>query len=260
MWVKVRRELSCLLDELWLRHSSPLLSFTLEAESVSGERRAAWGQLYLGNTENSDLCFVEMAQITSEEAEQESKTTSEQNSTGETAETGNEGQAVPDPKQEPGDNKENGAGMDVVNAGRGVAEKPGDNSPLVTDSGEETMLTDEKMDNDAEEASDKLSEPGKSPAQGSLASSTDSAQEGSRVLKPEQREGENVSSPPSDRTKTAEKAEHGTKRRASVELTSSDGEPLSRMDSEDRSVKVTLVNSMEGLALVAGRTRSGRQY
>lgn len=258
MWVKVRREPSCLLDELWLRHSSPLLSFTLEAESVSGGRRAAWGQLYLGNTENSDLCFVEMAQITSEEAEQESKTTSEQNSTGETAETGNEGQAVPDPKQEPGDNKENGAGMDVVNGGRGVAEEPGDNSPLVTDSGEETVLTDEKMDNGGEEASDKLSEPGKSPAQGSLASSTDSAQEGSRVLKPEQREGENVSSPPSDRTKTAEKAEHGTKRRASVELTSSDGEPLSRMDSEDRSVKVTLVNSMEGPALVAGRTRSGR--
>lgn len=258
VWVKVRSELSCLLDELWLRHPSPLLSFTLEAESVSGGRRAAWGQLYLGNTENSDLCFVEMAQITSEEAEQESKTTSEQNSTGETAETGNEGQAVPDPKQEPGDNKENGAGMDVVNGGRGVAEKPGDNSPLVTDSSEETMLTDEKMDNGGEEASDKLSEPGKSPAQGSLASSTDSAQEGSRVLKPEQREGENVSSPPSDHTKTAEKAEHGTKRRASVELTSSDGEPLSRMDSEDRSVKVTLVNSMEGLALVVGRTRSGR--
>lgn len=258
MRVKVRRELSCLLDELWLRHSSPPLSFTLEAESVSGGRRAAWGQLYLGDTENSDLCFVEMAQITNEEAERESKTTAEQNGTGETAETGNEGQAVPDPKQEPGDNKENGTGMDVVNGGRGAAEKPGDNSPLVSDSSEETVLTDEKMDNGGEEASDKLSEPGKSPAQGSLASSTDSAQEGSRVLRAEQREGENVSSPPSDRTKTAEKAEHGTKRRASVELTSSDGEPLSRMDSEDRSVQVTLVNSMEGLALVAGRSRSGR--
>lgn len=178
-----------------------------------------------------------MAQITSEAAEQDSQPTSDQNGTGETAETGNERQAVPDPKQEPGDNNENRAGMDV-SGGRGAAVEHGDNTSPVPDSDKETMLPSEKPDNDGGEPGDKLSEPGKSPAQGSLASSTDSAQEGSRVLKQEQREGENVSSsPPADRTKTAEKAEHGTKRRASVELTSSDGEPLSRMDSEDRSVK-----------------------
>lgn len=185
-----------------------------------------------------------MAQITSEGAEQDSQPTSDQNGTGETAETGNERQAVPDPKQEPGDNNENRAGMDV-NGGRGAAVEHGDNPFPVPDSDKETTLPTEKADNDGGEPVDKLSEPGKSPAQGSLASSTDSAQEGSRVLKQEQREGENVSSPPTDRTKTAEKAEQGTKRRASVELTSSDGEPLSRMDSEDRSVEVTLVNSME---------------
>lgn len=178
-----------------------------------------------------------MAQITSEGAEQDSQPTPDQNGTGETAETGKEGQAVPDPKQEPGDNNENREGMDV-SSGRGVAVEPGDNSSPAPDSDKETASSTEKTDNDEGAHGCKVSEPGKSPVQGSLASSTDSAQEGSRVLKQEQREGENVSSsPPTDRTKTAEKAEHGTKRRASVELTSSDGEPLSRMDSEDRFVK-----------------------
>eukprot|EP00064_Thunnus_orientalis_P010680 superscaffoldBa00001472_g10706 len=174
-----------------------------------------------------------MPQITSEGAEQDSQPTSDQNGTGETAETGKEGQAVPDPKQEPGDNNENRAGMDV-SSGRGVAEEDRDISSPGSDDDKETVSPTEERDNDEGEPGGKLSEPVKSPVQGSLASSTDSAQEGSRVLKQEQREGENVSSsPPADRTKTAEKPEHGTKRRASVELTSSDGEPLSRMDSED---------------------------
>lgn len=186
-----------------------------------------------------------MAQITSEGAERDSQPTSDQNTTGETAETGKEGQAVPDPKQEPGDNNENRAGMDV-NSGRGAAVEHGDNPSPAPESGQVTALPIEKTHTDEGEPDFKLSEPEKSPVQGSLASSTDSAQEGSRVLKQEQREGENVSSsPPADRTKTAEKVEHAIKRRASVELTSSDGEPLSRMDSEDRSVKVTLVNSMK---------------
>lgn len=177
-----------------------------------------------------------MAPITTDGAEQDSQPTSNPNGTGETAETGTEGQAVPDPKQEPGDNNESRAGMDV-NSCRGAAEVHLDNPSPVPDADEETALPTEKEGSDVGEAGVKLSEPGKSPVQGSLASSTDSAQEGSRVLKQEQREGENVSSsPPTNRTKTAEKAEHGTKRRASVELTSSDGEPLSRMDSEDRSV------------------------
>ncbi|XP_070785193.1 zinc finger protein AEBP2 [Enoplosus armatus] len=189
-----------------------------------------------------------MAQITSEGADQDSQPTSEQSGTGETAETGKEAQAVPDPKQEPGDNNESKAGMDV-SSGRGAAPaaEHGDNQSPVPDAGKETALPAEKTDDGEGEPGGKLSEPGKSPAQGSLASSTDSAQEGSRVLKQEQREGENVpSSPPADRTKTAEKAEHGTKRRASVELTSSDGEPLSRMDSED-SIGSTLMD-MESTA------------
>lgn len=178
-----------------------------------------------------------MAQITTEGAEQDSQPTAEQNGTGETAETGTEEQAVPDPKQEPGDNNENRAGMDV-NSGRGASEEHGDDPALALEADKESASPAEKGDNDEGEPAGKLSEPGKSPVQGSLASSIDSAQEGSRVLKEEQREGESVSSSlPSDRTKTAERAEHGTKRRASVELTSSDGEPLSRMDSEDRSVE-----------------------
>ncbi|XP_023118463.1 zinc finger protein AEBP2 isoform X2 [Amphiprion ocellaris] len=182
-----------------------------------------------------------MPQITTEGAEKDSQPTSTQNGPGETAETGIEGQAVPDPKQEPGDNNESRAGMDV-SSGHGAAERREDYLSPGPHADEETASASEKQSNDVVEGGVKLSEPGKSPVQGSLASSTDSAQEGSRVLKQEQREAENVSSsPPAHRTKTAEKAEHGTKRRASVELTSSDGEPLSRMDSED-SINSTLMD------------------
>ncbi|XP_054480439.1 zinc finger protein aebp2-like [Anoplopoma fimbria] len=189
-----------------------------------------------------------MAQITSEGAEQDSQPTSDQNGTVETAETGKEGQAVPDPKQEPGDNNERRAGMDVK-SGRGAAVEDRDNLSLDPDSNKkESAAPTEKTGNDEGEPGSKLSEPGKkSPAEGSLASSTDSSQEGSRVLKQEQREAENVfSSPPADHTKAAEKAEHGTKIQASVELSSSNGEPLSRMDSED-SIGSTLMD-MESTA------------
>ncbi|XP_068442691.1 zinc finger protein AEBP2 [Clinocottus analis] len=187
-----------------------------------------------------------MAQIPSDGAEQDSQPTSDKKGTEETAETGKEGQAVPDPKQEPGDNNEHRGGMDV-NSGRGAAVEDGDNLSPVPDDGKESAVPTENTGNDEEEPGGKLSEPGKSPAQGSLASSTDSAQEGSRVLKQEQREGESVfSSPPADHAKPAEKAEHGTKIQASVELTSSNGEPLSRMDSED-SIGSTLMD-MESTA------------
>lgn len=199
------------------------------------------GNFSTGTAEKELSVLFDMPQITSEGADQDSLPTSDQNGTGETAETGKEVQAVPDPKQEPGDNNENRAGMDA-NSGRGTAVERGDNPSPGPDADIETALPTEKIDNDKGEPGRKLSEPEKSPVQGSLASSIDSAQEGSRVLKQEQREGENVSSSlHKDRTKTAVKAEHGTKRRASVEVTSSDGEPLSRMDSEDRSVEVTLV-------------------
>ncbi|KAK2858556.1 hypothetical protein Q5P01_003176 [Channa striata] len=180
-----------------------------------------------------------MAQITSDGTEQDSQPTSDQNGTGETAETGEQGQAVPDPKQEPGDNNETRAGMDV--SSRGAADEHGYEPPAAASS------PCEKASNNEREAGGKLSEPGTSPAQGSLASSTDSAQESSRVLKQEQRGAENVSSAAAaDRAKPAEKADTSAKRRASVELTLSDGEPLSRMDSED-SIGSTLMD-MESTA------------
>ncbi|XP_030581153.1 zinc finger protein AEBP2 [Archocentrus centrarchus] len=187
-----------------------------------------------------------MRQITTEGAQQESQPRLKENGTDKTAETGMEGQAVPDPKQEPADNNESSrAGIHAV-SGRDAAEEQGDLSP-VPGVDKETASPNEKSGTGERGPHIKHSEAGKSPAQGSLASSTNSAQEGSRVLKHEQREGENVStSLPADRTKTAEKAEHGTKRRASVELTSSDGEPLSRMDSED-SISSTLMD-MESTA------------
>ncbi|KAM3587508.1 uncharacterized protein V6R79_007310 [Siganus canaliculatus] len=187
-----------------------------------------------------------MAQIKNDGTKQEPQPAPDQRGTGETTETGEEGQAVPDPKQEPGDNNENGGGMDVK-SGCGAAVQRGDKLSPIPNLDKETSSTSPKTSNDEGEAGAKLSEPGKSPAQGSLASSTDSAQEGSRVVKQEQREGENVScSAPSERPKSTEKAEQGTKRRASVELTSSDGEPLSRMDSED-SISSTLMD-MESTA------------
>lgn len=176
-----------------------------------------------------------MAQITSEGAKRDSQPTSDPDGPAETAETGSERQAVPDPEQEPGDNKESRAGKDM-SGGRDAAGEHGDHPSLASDTDKTRSAANATGDKDVE-AGEKLCEGQKSPVQGSLASSTDSAQEGSRVLGAEQREGKNVScSPPPERTKPAEAAEHGTKRRASVELPPSDGEPLSRMDSEDRSV------------------------
>lgn len=188
-----------------------------------------------------------MAQISSDEAEQESTTASRKRGAGETAETGNEGQAVPDPDQEPGcsDNNENGARMDALNVGLkpedGSLTPPGsgpnDDDPIAETTGT-TFTGPEKTENGG--GGEKLSEPGgESPARGTEGSAPG-------LPGPEQRDGvgeKNTYAPPGERTKAAatERGEHGgTKRRASVELTSSDGEPLSRVDSEDRSVKVTL--------------------
>ncbi|TNN35420.1 hypothetical protein EYF80_054413 [Liparis tanakae] len=180
-----------------------------------------------------------MAQITSDGAEQDSQATSDKNGTGETAETGKEGQAVPDPKQEPGDNNELRGGMDV-NSGRGAAGEEVDHPAPAPGDGEESSVPTQKMGNDEGEPDGKLSGPGESPARGSSASSTDSAaaREGSsRGLKPEQRGAESaVSSPPADPTKPAEKAEPGARSQAAGERSAAGGEPLSRMDSEDRSV------------------------
>ncbi|XP_049617333.1 zinc finger protein aebp2 isoform X2 [Syngnathus scovelli] len=167
-----------------------------------------------------------MAQITSRGVEQDSQSTLEHNDNGETVHTGFGGQAVSDTKQELDKKNDIGLGMDVRGGRRAGVEN-------------NSLLDDGKDEGDY----GKLSEPVKSPAQGSLATSTESAQEGSRVLKAEQREGGNGSS---EHTKAAEKHEHGVKRRASVEVTSSDGEPLSRMDSED-SISSTLMD-MESIA------------
>uniref|UniRef100_A0A3Q2WZL1 AE binding protein 2 n=1 Tax=Haplochromis burtoni TaxID=8153 RepID=A0A3Q2WZL1_HAPBU len=186
-----------------------------------------------------------MRQITTERAEQDSQRTSKENDTGETTVTGMEGQAVPDPKQEPGDNNDSRKAETSGVSGRDAAEEHGDAPSPVPD--QETAPRTEKSAVGERAPNLELCEAAKSPAQGSLASSTDFAQEGSRVLKQEQREGGNASaSPPADHTKTADKPEHGIKRRASTELTSSDGEPLSRMDSED-SISSTLMD-MESTA------------
>ncbi|XP_029016295.1 zinc finger protein AEBP2 [Betta splendens] len=176
-----------------------------------------------------------MAQITSEGPEKDSQPTSSEHGAGDAAAAaGKQGQAELDPEQEPGDNNESGAGMDVKSCSE--AEERGYDPAAMPDADKVA----ERAESSAREPGGELSEAGKSPVQGSLASSTDSAQEGSRVLKQEQREGDGVSSGPSDRAKPA------AKRRASVEVASSDGEPLSRMDSED-SISSTLMD-MESTA------------
>ncbi|XP_027899970.1 zinc finger protein AEBP2-like [Xiphophorus couchianus] len=141
------------------------------------------------------------------------------------------GQAAEDPKREPGVNNEDKPAEDC---GSCTAVGPGHNPPPFSDMDGEGTSPHSKPGNNDVEGGFKLGEPGESPAQGSLASSTDSAQEGSRVLKAEQREAENVcSSAPRGCTKPAGKAEHAARRWVGVELNSVEGEPLSRMDSED---------------------------
>lgn len=180
-----------------------------------------------------------MAEVTTGGSEQDCLTTDQQDE--ETGKTGKEEQAVEDPKQGPGDKNENGTGIDM-NGGHGATEERGIHSSLASEARTETISPTEQKVNGEEEIGVKLCESGESPVRGASVISTEYAQEGSLVLKQEQREESVSTSPPAHRTKTAEKSEHGTKRRAGGELPASDGEPLSRMDSEDRSVEVVCSN------------------
>ncbi|TNM91727.1 zinc finger protein AEBP2 [Takifugu flavidus] len=174
-----------------------------------------------------------MAQMTSDGAEAESESTRGPDRSSEAAGTGGERRAVPDHEQEPGDSHESPAGMDG-SGGRDAAAVPADNRSPARQAGTQTTPPGDKTEEYEAEAALKLCEPGKSRARSSLARSSESAQE--------QRDGENVfSSAPCEPGKTPERVELGTKRRASVERTSSDGEPLSRMDSED-SIGSTLMD------------------
>lgn len=200
-------------------------------------------------TRTSFLSSPKMAASTSERTEQDSPPKTDQNATLEMGEMdeNEQKQALSDSKQEPGDNNENGGVEMDVNGGYGAAEeedeKPGPGAV------KETLSPTENGNNDGETGREQC-EPGESPERGSPGSSTDPA-ESSRVLKQEQRE-ESVSSPGMKETKgednsSTEKTDHGIKRRASVEISSSDGEPLSRMDSEDRYVVVDLALAINQL-------------
>ncbi|XP_014876475.1 zinc finger protein aebp2-like isoform X1 [Poecilia latipinna] len=168
-----------------------------------------------------------MAQMRAEGTEHGSQSESKQSDSCEAAWTSLKGQAAEDPRREPGVNNEDKPAEDC---GSCKAAGPGHNPPPFPDMDGEGTSPHSKPGNNDVECGFELGEPGESPAQGSLASSTDSAQEGSRVLKAEQRETENVcSSAPRCCTKPAEKAEHAARRWVGVE----EGEPLSRMDSED---------------------------
>ncbi|KAM4614940.1 zinc finger protein aebp2-like [Polymixia lowei] len=185
-----------------------------------------------------------MAAVTTEGTEQDSRRTGDRNGAGERVETvrEEEQQAPPDSKQEPGDN-ESGVGMDVnggATTGEEEEEEEDKPSPGASGAVRETHSVNGSGEAECREAGDKLSEPGESPAErGSLGSSAAEPPRG------EQREQSASSSPPAaDCAKSAEeeKPQHRSKRRASVvEVFSSDGEPLSRMDSED-SIGSTLMD------------------
>ncbi|XP_064877779.1 zinc finger protein AEBP2-like isoform X3 [Oncorhynchus nerka] len=170
-----------------------------------------------------------MAAVTTKGTKQDSTPTHEQNGTLDKGENGNKKQGPADSKQEPGDNKD-GPEMDVSNRDS----KEEKHSVAPEEVAKESVLSTEN--GNKEEPACELSEPVKSPVGGIPESSTETG-ESIVELKQEQRE-ESASSPPSsDKTKSeesTEKTDRGVKRRASVEISSSDGEPLSRMDSEDR--------------------------
>ncbi|XP_054880260.1 zinc finger protein aebp2-like isoform X2 [Poeciliopsis prolifica] len=168
-----------------------------------------------------------MAQMRAEGTEHGSQSESKQSDSW----TNFKAQAAEDPKREPGVNNEDKPAEDC---GSCTAAGPGHNPQSFSDMDGEGTSPHRKPGNSDVECGFKLGQPEESPAQGSLASSTDSAQEGSRVLKAEQREAENGrSSEPRGCTKAAGKAEHAARRWVAVELNSVEGEPLSRMDSED---------------------------
>ncbi|XP_063073140.1 zinc finger protein AEBP2 isoform X2 [Engraulis encrasicolus] len=188
-----------------------------------------------------------MATTSTDGTEQESSSKSDQNQTleNEKSEEKAEGQAS---EQEPvGDET---VKMDVNGGEEGATEADKKPSPAPEVSPETTPTTvTPKEESDMGNNMDcDLAESGKSPAEGSKANCNGTGV-GTGELKQEQRE-ENVSSP-SDCTKSkadecTDKTDHGIKRRASVEMSSSDGEPLSRMDSED-SISSTLMD-MESTA------------
>ncbi|XP_064877782.1 zinc finger protein AEBP2-like isoform X6 [Oncorhynchus nerka] len=182
-----------------------------------------------------------MAAVTTKGTKQDSTPTHEQNGTLDKGENGNKKQGPADSKQEPGDNKD-GPEMDVSNRDS----KEEKHSVAPEEVAKESVLSTEN--GNKEEPACELSEPVKSPVGGIPESSTETG-ESIVELKQEQRE-ESASSPPSsDKTKSeesTEKTDRGVKRRASVEISSSDGEPLSRMDSED-SISSTLMD-MESTA------------
>ncbi|XP_036800474.1 zinc finger protein AEBP2 isoform X2 [Oncorhynchus mykiss] len=170
-----------------------------------------------------------MAAVTTNRTEQDSTPANEQNGTLAKGENRNNKQGPADSKQEPGDNEDE-TEMDVSN-GDSKEEK----LSVAPEVAKESVLPTENGNKEDEPACE-LSEPVKSPVEGIPASSTETG-ESTVELNQEQREESVSSLPSSDKTKSeesTEKTDHGIKRRASVEISSSDGEPLSRMDSEDR--------------------------
>lgn len=174
-----------------------------------------------------------MAVTRTDASQQNSSSTSDPNVTGDSGDVGNKTQGLQHSKQEPGDNEKR-IEMDV-NDGHGAEQEYKKHSPD-SEVSKETVIPTENGEGETG-CEHPVAETG--PEHERSAGSTEPV-ESSRELKQEQRD-ESVSSPPSDaKTKgdetSNEKTDHGIKRRSSLEISSSDGEHLSRMDSEDRSV------------------------
>lgn len=166
-----------------------------------------------------------MASATSDTSEQDSPNQSEQNSTT-NSDVHDKGLCAPD--QEPARNES--VKMD----------ESGEEKRTTCNESEEPRSNDKVPSQDAGEA--KEMDTGGDVSNQECASSGECSADVTGELKQEQRE-ENVSSLPESSATSkvedgAEKNSREIKRRASVEMSSSDGEPLSRMDSEDRLVRV----------------------
>ncbi|XP_015207539.2 zinc finger protein AEBP2 isoform X2 [Lepisosteus oculatus] len=203
-----------------------------------------------------------MAAASTDSAEQDSPSPSNENGAPPTGETEDQMRGLPLPGQEPGDgqavkmeetngnrDREDDDDEEEEGEGGGVDVKPSSAARAAEASGapgdeEEDEEEDEEMS--CESAAGEESSEQRSPA-----SSSDPGDGAEKELKPGQREESESGSSDCNKSKGEDapekngsgESEHGAakKRRASVEMSSSDGEPLSRMDSED-SISSTLMD------------------
>ncbi|XP_036373949.1 zinc finger protein AEBP2-like [Megalops cyprinoides] len=190
-----------------------------------------------------------MAAATTDSAEQDAPSPSSESGALLSGEAEEKTQGLQAPKEEPVDSE----AIKMEEADGEQREGEGDVKPPVVPEITEAAAAVGSTGEDEEEEEDmgcELTGAGESPEQRSPESCSDTGDGAEKELKQEQREenesSSSESSKPGKGDDGTEKNGTSSKRRASVEMSSSDGEPLSRMDSED-SISSTLMD-MESTA------------